>query len=389
MVRASDVRAHLRLRRPRPGGLVHGLAGLGRLARRQPVLLARVNVPYGANLLSNTSGTLIGLVLSPVTRIWGPVAATNVALTLAPGAERLGMLGGATPRGQLEGSRHSCGTGVRLLARHRHLDHVRPCVGLALGRSTRCSSPISTRCSPARSDPLHDGLRAPRPRGRGVLDLARGAGDLRALRRARSVVVAVRAGGMWRGHLPPHRCVVPRHRRGSLAQPSWPIRPGSGSPGRRRCPACSSRSRRWPVSSSGSSSRRPAPPRLPAYSVVRSDGYLGHNGPPVELHGLGRGAPTAPALLRDRRPAPAAGLAVDLPGSGGRSPVPGDRSFLGLFPHHLWPTSGCPGESWRSCRCSDEILPDQLSCGSSPCPWPSCWRSGSTWGTPGSPGPSP
>ena len=49
-----------------------------------------VNVPNGANLLSNTAGTLIGLVLSPITRIWGPVAATNVALTLAPGLSAWG-----------------------------------------------------------------------------------------------------------------------------------------------------------------------------------------------------------------------------------------------------------------------------------------------------------
>jgi hypothetical protein len=44
-----------------------------------------VNVPHGANLLSNTSGSLVGVVLAPVTWIFGPVAATNVALTLAPG----------------------------------------------------------------------------------------------------------------------------------------------------------------------------------------------------------------------------------------------------------------------------------------------------------------
>jgi hypothetical protein len=43
-----------------------------------------VNVPDGANLLSNTSGTLVGVVLAPVTWLFGPVAATNVALTLAP-----------------------------------------------------------------------------------------------------------------------------------------------------------------------------------------------------------------------------------------------------------------------------------------------------------------
>jgi hypothetical protein len=49
-----------------------------------------VNVPHGANLLSNTSGTLVGLVLSPVTWLWGPVTATNVALTLAPAVSAWG-----------------------------------------------------------------------------------------------------------------------------------------------------------------------------------------------------------------------------------------------------------------------------------------------------------
>ena len=43
-----------------------------------------VNVPHGANLLSNTSGPLVGVVLAPVTWLFGPVSATNVALTLAP-----------------------------------------------------------------------------------------------------------------------------------------------------------------------------------------------------------------------------------------------------------------------------------------------------------------
>jgi hypothetical protein len=50
----------------------------------------RVNVPFGANLLSNTSGTLVGVMLSPVTWLWGPVVATNVALTLAPGLSAWG-----------------------------------------------------------------------------------------------------------------------------------------------------------------------------------------------------------------------------------------------------------------------------------------------------------
>ncbi len=41
-------------------------------------------MPNGANLLSNTSGTLVGMVLAPVTWLVGPVFSTNVALTLAP-----------------------------------------------------------------------------------------------------------------------------------------------------------------------------------------------------------------------------------------------------------------------------------------------------------------
>ena len=49
-----------------------------------PVFSGAVNVPDGANLLSNTSGTLVGIVLAPVTWVFGPVAATNAALTLAP-----------------------------------------------------------------------------------------------------------------------------------------------------------------------------------------------------------------------------------------------------------------------------------------------------------------
>jgi hypothetical protein len=55
-----------------------------------PFFSGAVNVPHGANLLSNTAGTLVGLVLSPVTWLWGPVAATNVALTLAPGLSAWG-----------------------------------------------------------------------------------------------------------------------------------------------------------------------------------------------------------------------------------------------------------------------------------------------------------
>ena len=48
------------------------------------VFSGAVNVPDGANLLSNTSGTLVGVVAAPLTWLFGPVLATNVALTLAP-----------------------------------------------------------------------------------------------------------------------------------------------------------------------------------------------------------------------------------------------------------------------------------------------------------------
>ena len=50
-----------------------------------------VNVPIGANLLSNTSGILVGVLLAPVTWLFGPVTATNVALTLAPALKRVGL----------------------------------------------------------------------------------------------------------------------------------------------------------------------------------------------------------------------------------------------------------------------------------------------------------
>jgi hypothetical protein len=44
-----------------------------------------VNAPTGANLLDNASGPLAGIVLAPVTWLFGPVASLNVLLTLAPG----------------------------------------------------------------------------------------------------------------------------------------------------------------------------------------------------------------------------------------------------------------------------------------------------------------
>ena len=82
-------------------------------------------MPYGANLLSNTSGTLVGVVLGPVTWLWGPVAATNVALTLAPALSAWGCWVAVRPFVDLEARGHSCRAGVRLLRGHRHLAHLR------------------------------------------------------------------------------------------------------------------------------------------------------------------------------------------------------------------------------------------------------------------------
>ncbi|HEY6471702.1 MAG TPA: hypothetical protein VIY26_02340 [Acidimicrobiales bacterium] len=62
-----------------------------------PFFSGVVNVPAGANLLSNTSGTLIGVALAPVTWLFGPVAATNVALTLAPALSAWGCFAAIRP----------------------------------------------------------------------------------------------------------------------------------------------------------------------------------------------------------------------------------------------------------------------------------------------------
>lgn len=62
-----------------------------------PFFSGVVNVPHGANLLSNTSGTLVGVVLAPVTWLFGPVASTNVALTLAPALSAWGCFAAIRP----------------------------------------------------------------------------------------------------------------------------------------------------------------------------------------------------------------------------------------------------------------------------------------------------
>lgn len=49
-----------------------------------PLLSHWLYPPGGVNLLANTGAPLVGVVLAPVTWLWGPVAATTVALTLSP-----------------------------------------------------------------------------------------------------------------------------------------------------------------------------------------------------------------------------------------------------------------------------------------------------------------
>ena len=52
-----------------------------------------VHVPGGINLLDNTSVLALGVVLSPVTWLFGPIATLNVALTLAPPLSALSAYG--------------------------------------------------------------------------------------------------------------------------------------------------------------------------------------------------------------------------------------------------------------------------------------------------------
>jgi dolichyl-phosphate beta-glucosyltransferase len=61
--------------------LVHGL---------DPFSTGWLWPPHGVNLLANASAPLLGVLLAPLTWLVGPVAATTVALTLAPGASAWG-----------------------------------------------------------------------------------------------------------------------------------------------------------------------------------------------------------------------------------------------------------------------------------------------------------
>jgi len=62
--------------------LAHGL---------NPLHSTAMSHPGGVNLLANTSELALGVVLAPVTWVFGPVASMNVALTLAPALSALAM----------------------------------------------------------------------------------------------------------------------------------------------------------------------------------------------------------------------------------------------------------------------------------------------------------
>jgi hypothetical protein len=62
--------------------LAHGL---------DPFFSTAMGYPHGVNLLANTSVPLFGLLLAPVTWLFGPIVTLNVALTLAPALSALAM----------------------------------------------------------------------------------------------------------------------------------------------------------------------------------------------------------------------------------------------------------------------------------------------------------
>jgi hypothetical protein len=62
--------------------LAHGL---------DPFFSTAMGYPHGVNLLANTSLPLFGLLLAPVTWLFGPIVTLNVALTLAPALSALAM----------------------------------------------------------------------------------------------------------------------------------------------------------------------------------------------------------------------------------------------------------------------------------------------------------
>ncbi|HEX4126401.1 MAG TPA: hypothetical protein VHX67_02345 [Acidimicrobiales bacterium] len=99
-----------------PYALSHGV---------NPLFSHWVNVPYGVNYSANVAIPLLGIIVSPITALWGPVAATNFLISLAffsaavagycfvrhwtrwrPAAFLGGLLFGFSPYVVAEGSAH-------------------------------------------------------------------------------------------------------------------------------------------------------------------------------------------------------------------------------------------------------------------------------------------
>ena len=321
-----------------------------------PFFSSAVNVPYGANLLSNTSGTLIGIVLSPVTRIWGPVAATNVALTLAPGLSAWGCWAAvrrvvtwktaAIPAGLVYGYSPAIVTSVMFGHASVALLVVPPLLFAHL---------FAMFARPKRS-PLHDGLvlfvlvvvqfwispevlvmcalfaalgliavvlvrwrlvtrHLPQIR-HGALSLVIGA----------SLSIAVLGYPAWFGVAGPQ----------AVSGPLFPFAPIAGE-------------LLWQFFSTAGA-------RLPAISAVRLTGYLGHNGPQSNFMGWGEGVVLAASVVLARR-RPLAWLWIFLALAGATLSL--GSIFLGppAVLRHIW----LPWRELAHVPVLDEIVPDQLS----------------------------
>ena len=142
--RASRLHAYLRVRRPGPGGVVHGLARLGHRPPAQPVLLGRGQRPRRRQPAVEHVG-------DPGRR--GP-GAGHLGLRsdrlhqrrphAGAGAERVGLLRRHPPPRHLEGGRRRGGAGLRLLGRLGGLARVRPRVGHHAGGP---AAPLHAPCT--------------------------------------------------------------------------------------------------------------------------------------------------------------------------------------------------------------------------------------------------
>ena len=321
-----------------------------------PFFSSAVNVPFGANLLSNTSGTLIGLVLSPITRIWGPVAATNVALTLAPGLSAWGCWvairrvvtwkTAAIPAALVYGYSPAIVTSIMFGHASVALLVVPPLLFAHL---------FEMFARPKRS-PLHDGLVvfvlvvvqfwiSPEVlvmcalfAALGLLAvmlvrwrlLARHVGIVRhgalSLVIGASLSIAVLAYPAWFGLAGPQ----------AVSGPLFPFAPIAGE-------------LLWQYFSTAGA-------RQPALSAVRVTGYLGHNGPQSNFMGWGEGAVLAASVVLARR-RPLAWLCIFLALAGATLSL--GSIFLGppAVLRHIW----LPWRDLAHLPVLDEIVPDQLS----------------------------